>query len=123
MTAPSLRQDRKVITPTERILAAAGAWKLTPRQVDVLRLAVTGDANKSIAAKLGCAEVTVECHMTALFRKAQAENRAQLVSRFWTLWAATRDEASVPVPQRAQAPSRCPPARMAVDERRVTCGA
>lgn len=71
--------------PFDPVAAAAGAWNLTGRQVEVLRLVVTGDSNKSIAAKLGCAEVTVEFHVTALFRKAGVENRAQLVSRFWTL--------------------------------------
>lgn len=69
----------------DRVEKAAQVWNLTRRQIEVLRLAMTGDANKIIADKLTCAEVTVEFHMTALFRKARVENRAQLVSRFWTL--------------------------------------
>jgi DNA-binding CsgD family transcriptional regulator len=68
-----------------RIAVAAQAWGLTARQVDVLRRAVTGDGNKEIAAELGCAEVTVEFHMTALLRKASAGSRAQLVVRFFEL--------------------------------------
>jgi DNA-binding CsgD family transcriptional regulator len=77
--------SREAVGPVDRVAAAARAWKLTARQVEVLRLVVTGEANKSIAVKLGCAEVTVEFHLTSLFRKARVENRAQLVSRFWTL--------------------------------------
>jgi DNA-binding CsgD family transcriptional regulator len=69
----------------DRLTKATELWKLTRRQVEVLRLAMTGDANKIIADKLSCAEVTIEFHMTALFRKAGVESRAQLVSRFWTL--------------------------------------
>lgn len=89
--APGLRPHWLVvlskddITPSERIAMAARVWGLTPRQADVLGLVARGDANKIIAAKLACAEVTIECHLTALFRKAGVDNRAQLVSRFWTL--------------------------------------
>lgn len=71
--------------PRDRLEKAAETWKLTRGQIEVLRLAMTGDANKIIAEKLTCAEVTIEFHMTALFRKARVENRAQLVSRFWML--------------------------------------
>lgn len=72
-------------TPDERVAAAARIWNLTARQIEVLRLVVTGDANKSIAARLSCAEATIEAHITALLRKSRVENRAQLVARFWTL--------------------------------------
>lgn len=74
-----------IFPPAERTTVATRAWRLTARQAEVLRLVVTGDANKSIASKLECAEVTVEFHVTALLRKARVENRAQLVARFWTL--------------------------------------
>lgn len=73
------------LAPADRIAKAARAWSLTARQTEVLRLATTGDPNKTIAKTLECAEVTVEFHMTALFRKAGVEKRAQLISRFWTL--------------------------------------
>lgn len=77
--------DFDELASSERVAKAARVWKLTARQIEVLRLAATGAANKSIAAALTCAEVTVEFHMTALFRKANVENRVQLVSRFWRL--------------------------------------
>jgi DNA-binding NarL/FixJ family response regulator len=71
--------------PDERVARAALRWKLTKRQIEVLSLAAKGEANKSIADELGCAVATVEVHMSAILRKTGLENRAQLVSRFWTL--------------------------------------
>lgn len=68
-----------------RITAAASAWKLTHRQIAVLSRLAHGDANKTIAHRLGCAEVTIELHVSALLRKAHAASRTELVSRLWTL--------------------------------------
>lgn len=59
---------------------AVTKWRLTPRQSEVLAGALSGLTNKEIAAKLGCAEATVEVHMTALFRKSGATTRSGLVS-------------------------------------------
>jgi DNA-binding CsgD family transcriptional regulator len=67
-----------------RLELATPAWKLTPRQTDVLRLVARGDSNKDIAAALGCAENTIELHVTALLRRAGVSSRTQLVARFWT---------------------------------------
>ena len=58
-------------------------WKLSARQREVMKLLMTGDSNKGIAAKLGCAEVTVEYHLTSIFRKSRTQNRAELFARFW----------------------------------------
>jgi len=66
-----------------RLRQVAIEWQLSRRQTDVLRLLATGETNKEIATKLGCAEVTVEFHLTALFRKTATENRGELISRFW----------------------------------------
>jgi DNA-binding CsgD family transcriptional regulator len=71
--------------PTARRLErAAAAWQLTPRQRDVLERIVAGHANKEIASELGCAEGTIELHVTRLFRKAEVTSRAQLFARFWS---------------------------------------
>lgn len=69
----------------QKLSSAARAWTLTNRQVDVLRHVIDGETNKSIASKLGCAEGTVEFHMTALLKKSCSESRTQLVARFWCL--------------------------------------
>jgi DNA-binding CsgD family transcriptional regulator len=68
-----------------RVSQATIAWKLSPRQADVLPLLVLGAANKEIAQRLGTAENTVEFHVTALLRKAKVPSRAQLAARFWAL--------------------------------------
>jgi DNA-binding NarL/FixJ family response regulator len=63
-----------------RVAALAHAPRLSPRERDVLRLVVEGNSNKEIAAALKVAERTVKFHMTSIFNKLGAENRAQAVS-------------------------------------------
>jgi len=50
--------------------------KLTPRQVDVLKMLVDGKATKEIAAGLGLSEGTVKIHLKALFKSLKVRNRA-----------------------------------------------
>ena len=64
-----------------RLRAAAIAFGLTPRQSEVLRLVASGDANKTIAERLGCTEATVEAHATAIYRKAGVDGRTALVAK------------------------------------------
>jgi DNA-binding NarL/FixJ family response regulator len=68
----------------ERLELAKRSWALTPRQVEVLRLLVRGDANKDIARELGCAENTVELHVTQLLKKSAASSRSRIIARFWS---------------------------------------
>jgi DNA-binding CsgD family transcriptional regulator len=63
---------------------AATNWQLSNRQRQVLDLVMQGLANKEVAAKLGCAEATVEFHMSGLFRSCGAESRMQLAAMFWS---------------------------------------
>ena len=58
-------------------------WGLTKKQSQVIAELVLGKANKEIAATLGCAEVTVEYHLTAIRRKMGLDGRTALISRFW----------------------------------------
>ena len=53
---------------------------LSPRERGVLRLVATGLSNKQIAQALGISERTVKFHVTAIFNKLGAENRAQAVA-------------------------------------------
>ncbi len=71
----------------ERIVHAAGLWRLTVRQHAILACVSRGLSNKEIAERLGCAESTVEQHLTTLFRKASAQGRTGLVARLWALGA------------------------------------
>jgi len=61
----------------------ARGWGLSPRQSRVLTELARGKSNKEIAEALGCAEVTVEYHLSAIRRKTGLKGRAALISRFW----------------------------------------
>lgn len=50
---------------------------LTPREIDVLRVAARGLSNKEIARELELAEVTVKLHLSAIFRKIGARSRTE----------------------------------------------
>jgi len=52
------------------------AVALTPREREVLRLIAQGEANKQIATSLGISVATVERHVTNLYRKLDANGRA-----------------------------------------------
>ncbi len=54
--------------------------RLTKREREVIRLISEGKSNKEIAAKLRITERTVKFHVTSLFNKLGAENRAQAVA-------------------------------------------
>lgn len=56
-----------------------GLEKLTPREVEVLRLVAAGRANSEIAAALGISSGTLKTHIGHLLAKLQARDRAQLV--------------------------------------------
>lgn len=59
---------------------AAMRWGLTRRQTAVLGLLAEGFSNKTIAAKLDCAERTVETHLTAIFAKSGHASRSELLA-------------------------------------------
>jgi DNA-binding NarL/FixJ family response regulator len=67
-----------------RLDQAAKLWRLRPQGARVLSRLVQGDANKSIAAKLGCAESTIELYVTKILRQAGVESRAALIAMFWS---------------------------------------
>jgi FixJ family two-component response regulator len=52
---------------------------LTPRELEVMRLVVTGRLNKQIAAELGISEKTVNVHRAQVMQKMQADSLAELV--------------------------------------------
>jgi DNA-binding CsgD family transcriptional regulator len=69
----------------ERVLLVQQRWGLSVRQARVLELVASGVSNKEIALTLGCAEVTIENHLTELFRRSGARSRAGLVGRLISL--------------------------------------
>lgn len=54
--------------------------RLTGREREVLRLIAAGDPSKTIARKLGITERTVKFHVTSIFNKLGADNRARAVA-------------------------------------------
>ena len=53
---------------------------LSPRERGVLRLVAAGQSNRQIAETLSISERTVKFHVTSIFNKLGAENRAQAVA-------------------------------------------
>lgn len=65
----------------EALLSLAdGRWNLTPRQREVLGLVVRGRSNRQISMELGCAESTVELHVSTLLKKASVAGRSELIA-------------------------------------------
>jgi DNA-binding NarL/FixJ family response regulator len=56
-----------------------GGGLLSPRELAVLRLVAAGQSNQQIAESLGITERTIKFHVTAIFNKLGADNRAQAV--------------------------------------------
>lgn len=71
-----------VIDPrvAERVRALSRSPRLSVREKEVMRLVAAGQSNKEIAAVLKIAERTVKFHVTAIFNKLGADNRAQAVA-------------------------------------------
>ncbi len=61
----------------------AGPGRLTPREVEVLRLLAAGRSNREMAAALSVSPRTVERHLENLYRKIAARNRAEAAA--WAL--------------------------------------
>jgi DNA-binding NarL/FixJ family response regulator len=65
----------------QRVASAARKWKLTPRQIQVVRLIARGCGNKDIARELHISLNTVETHVSAILRAADAGTRLELLSK------------------------------------------
>jgi NarL family two-component system response regulator YdfI len=53
---------------------------LSPREIEVLRMIAEGLANKEIASKLSISDHTVKFHISSIFAKLGASNRAEAVT-------------------------------------------
>ena len=53
---------------------------LTPREIEVLRMIADGLGNKEIASKLSISDHTVKFHISSIFAKLSASNRAKAVT-------------------------------------------
>lgn len=77
----SVHAGRRVIPPDVAVSLAehVGDEMLSLRELEVLRSAAGGNANKSIAAKLGISEDTVKAHMKSILAKLDARDRTHAV--------------------------------------------
>jgi DNA-binding CsgD family transcriptional regulator len=67
-----------------RVDQMAQRWGLTARQREVLAGLARGHSNRALAQVLGCAEKTVEVHVSAVLEKSGADSRAALLARLWS---------------------------------------
>jgi DNA-binding NarL/FixJ family response regulator len=74
----SPRIAAKLVTGVTHPRARSGS--LSARERAVLRLVAAGQSNKQIAGTLSISERTVKFHVTAIFNKLGADNRAQAVA-------------------------------------------
>lgn len=70
------------IEPAPLVESAAGSWapELTPRELDVLRLAADGATSEDIAGTLHLTEHTVKSHLKRIQSKLGSRNRTHAVA-------------------------------------------
>jgi DNA-binding NarL/FixJ family response regulator len=68
--------------PQQEVAADSGQIslkQLTERQIETLRIAMQGKANKVIARELNISEATVKAHLSSVFRALGVKNRTEAV--------------------------------------------
>jgi NarL family two-component system response regulator YdfI len=68
------------IRSTERSELAFSDPILSPREIEILRMIAEGLGNKEIASKLSISDHTVKFHISSIFAKLGAANRAEAVT-------------------------------------------
>ncbi len=63
---------------------------LTSRQQEVLKLVASGEANKSIAYKLGISEATVKVHLSTIFKQFGVHSRTGAIAKLRSMDAPLR---------------------------------
>jgi len=81
-TIRAVHAGQKRIPPevASELAQHAGDEGLTLREIDVLRLIATGNANKEIAGQLSIGEETVKSHITNILEKLGANDRTHAVT-------------------------------------------
>ena len=69
-TSPSSRQT----------LPSSDSIQLTPRELEVLQAAATGERNKEIALRLHISSRTVKAHLTSVYNKLGVDSRAAAIA-------------------------------------------
>lgn len=79
------RPDRQAEPPGAAPVEEPRLSLLSAREIEVLRLLVTGATNREIAERLVLAEGTVRSHVGRIARKLRATGRADIVARYLRL--------------------------------------
>lgn len=58
----------------------SGDIQITPRELEVLQAAATGERNKEIAYRLGISSRTVKAHLTSVYNKLGVDSRAAAIA-------------------------------------------
>ena len=64
-------------TSPTRYSAVSGLARLTPKEIETLKLIATGNSNDQIARRLNVSTHTVKSHVYSVFRKLHINNRVQ----------------------------------------------
>jgi len=70
-------ENHPISRDAPRVALASRMSKLSPREVEVLRLLGTGKTNRQIAKHLFVCDETVKSHVAAILRKLQVINRTR----------------------------------------------
>lgn len=71
--------EKNLASRTEHVASTLRLEKLTPREREVLELAIGGLLNKQIATELGISEITAKVHKRRVMDKMEARTLADLV--------------------------------------------
>jgi two-component system, NarL family, response regulator YdfI len=66
--------------PSPKIPTSVDTVELTPRELEVLQAAATGERNKEIALRLGISARTVKAHLTSVYNKLGVDSRAAAIA-------------------------------------------
>jgi DNA-binding NarL/FixJ family response regulator len=82
ITIREVHRGLRHLQPEIATAIALGALEdaLSPREIDVLQLAATGNSNKRIAHALGVSEETVKTHMRSILAKLRVTDRTHAVA-------------------------------------------
>jgi len=74
-----LHEVTRTVEPSQSVNGFDEAIRLTPREMQVLRLLGEGRTNQNIGHTLGISSHTVRTHLQAIFRKLGANQRTEAI--------------------------------------------
>jgi DNA-binding NarL/FixJ family response regulator len=78
-----IQQSQLVVA--QKIEEKMNAYQLSEREIEILKLYVSGKQRSEIAGRLFISENTVKSHLKALFTKLKINNRTQLIEKIYEM--------------------------------------